>query len=255
MKRNNMLQSDMVRIFHNWRIYVAICAGLLLILHPLVKIWEYRNGFSPMQLLSAPLGSSDFTPFAAIFCVLPFAESFCEDQNSGYIYCIVERIGLKKYARKRCMSVALSGGIVTAVIMAVTILLCVIGAGQPETEETVSFMNNTIWAKMDIILLAHGMLLYLLRVFIAFLFGMLWALIGLCISVLIANRYVTLIAPFVLYQAMWFLLNETAINPVYLFRGDSNFIPSFAFLVIYQLTCIFLCAVFSIYGIKRRIRL
>jgi hypothetical protein len=84
---------------------------------------------------------------------------------------------------------------------------------------------------------------------------MLWALIGLCVSILIANRYVTLIAPFVLYQALWFLLNETAINPVYLFRGDSNFIPSFAFLVIYQLTCIFLCAVFSIYGIKRRIRL
>lgn len=250
-----MIQSDCSRVFRNWRIYAALLAGLALMLHPLLSLWPYRENYSAMLLLSAPLATSDFTPFAAIFCVLPFAESFCEDLNSGYISSITTRIGVKKYAKKRCISVALSGGIVSAAIMLVTILICVIGAGQPDTEETVSFMSNTPWAKMGIILTAHGAVLYTLRVFTAFLFGMLWALVGLAVSVVIPNRYVTLIMPFVIYQVLWFLLEETAFNPVYMFRGDSNFIPSFSFVVIYQLICIALCAVISYSGMKRRIKL
>lgn len=250
-----MIRSDCSRIFRNGRIYAALLAGLALMLHPLISLWPYRENYSAMQLLSAPLATSDFAPFAALFCVLPFAESFCEDLNSGYISAITTRIGAKKYAKTRCLSVALSGGVVAATIVLITIGLCVIGAGQPDTEETVAFMGNTPWAKMGILLTADGAVLYALRVFTAFLFGMLWALVGLAVSVFIPNRYVTLIAPFVIYQVLWFLLEETAFNPVYLFRGDSNFIPSFLFVVIYQSACIALCAVLSCIGMKRRIKL
>lgn len=255
MRRTHLLKSDFIRLTHRWQFYAAFLAGLVLILHPLTDYWPYRAGYSAMQLLSGPLAASDFTPFAAIFCVLPFGESFCEDLNSGYISSITQRTGVKQYAWKRCLSTAISGGMVAAAIMLATILICVAGTGQPDTEETVSFMSNGPWARMGIILVANGAVLYALRAFTAFLFGMLWALVGLLVSVIIPNRYVTLVAPFALYQILWLLLGETAINPVYMFRGDSNLIPSFWFLLVYQLCCILLCGGLSYAGMKRRLTL
>ena len=248
-----MIRSDILRCLHSWKIYVSFACGLALMLHPLLRAWPFRDGFSPMSMLSIPLATSDFTPFASMFCVLPFAESFCEDLNSGFAFEITQRIGAKQYARKRVLSTALSGGIVTALIMLVTIIVCCVGAGQPDTTDTVAFMNNSIWGKLGILTTAHGSILYALRVFVAFLFGMLWALVGMCVSVLIPNRYVTLIAPFVLYQMLWFLLDETAVNPVYMFRGDSNYIPSFVFLVCWQVAWLAFCALFSYIGMTRRI--
>lgn len=205
-----------------------------------------------MQFLVNVMAGSDFTPFAAIFCVLPFSESFCEDLNSGFYIEIINRIGTRRYAFNRCISVAVSGGLTTALTILIAILACVVGGTLPDTENTVMPLMNSVWAKMGIVLTANGALMYALKVFTAFLFGMLWALVGLTISVLIPNRYVTLVAPFVIYQGLWYLLDERAINPVYMLRGDSDFIPSFAFLVIYQLICIMVCALISANGIIRR---
>lgn len=253
-KHVSLWKGDTSRIFHSWKIYISFAVGLLLILHPLFNAPGAWTHYSPMMLLSFPLATSDFTPFAALFCVLPFADSFCEDYNSNYVNSIVLRTGTRKYARQRCFSTAISGGIIMSAIMFITILFCILAAGQPDTPESVSFLGNSIWMKMGIVLLWNGALLYICRVLFAFLFGALWALTGLAISTAITNRYVTLIAPFVLYQVLWFFLNEKAINPVYLLRCDSNFIPSFGFALTFQLLCIVLCAVISYLGIRKKVR-
>lgn len=248
-----LCRSDARRILGSWRIYVSIAVGLLFILRPFFEAYQVWHRMTPALLLSLPFGSSDFTPFAAIFCVLPFSDSFCEDYNSGYVNAIALRTGVKKYSIRRCASVALSGGAVMGLIVTVTIILCAAAAGLPETAESADFMRHTIWARMDIILPFNGLFFYTGRVLLGILFGMLWALVGLLISTLVTNRYVTLVAPFVLYQALWYLLSLTPINPVYLLRGDDGRIPSLAFVVIYQSALILLCALVSSYGIRRKV--
>ena len=223
-------------------------------LWPVLEVLKYRIGYSPMQLLVEAVAGSDFTPFAAIFCVLPFADSFCDDLNSGYLNAIIGRIGSRCYAFKRCASVAISGGLVTSFIMLLTILVCVLSGMIPDTEETIMPLMNSIWGRMGIVLTANGAVMYTLRILTAFLFGELWALVGLTVSVCLPNRYVTLIAPFVIYQGLWYFLEEKAINPVYMFRGDSNFIPSLGFLIGYQLLCIAVCTAISAIGITRRVK-
>ena len=96
------------------------------------------------QFLSVSFGLSDYTPFAAIFCVLPFADSFCQDYKSGYINCIVARTGVKKYLRQRTLSVSLSGGILMGTVVFSIIIVCALLANQPDTLETTEFMGNSM---------------------------------------------------------------------------------------------------------------
>lgn len=249
----DMIKSDFRRLFLSPKIYISFFTGVIILLRPLFSAFVHSVDGSFFQFLSVPFGMSDFTPFAAIFCVLPFADSFCDDYTSGYVNAICIRISTKKYAFQRSLTVALSGGITMAATVIIPILACAILANQPDTEETVQFMYKSIWARMDLILRFHGLVLLVLKVLLAFLFGCLWALVGLAISTYLPNRYVTYIAPFVGYQGLWFLLSETAFNPVYLLRGDAEFIPSLWFILCWQG---FLIAVFytlSILGIKKKV--
>ena len=232
---------------------MSFFVGVIILLRPLFAAFTQRADGSFFQFLSVPFGMSDFTPFAAIFCVLPFADSFCDDYSSGFINLICARVGTNKYSLQRSLSVALSGGITMTATIIMPILACAILANQPDTEETVQFMYKSIWARMDLILRFQGLVLLALKIILAFLFGCLWALVGLAISTILTNRYVTYIAPFVIYQGLWFLLSETAFNPVYYLRGDADFIPSLWFVLCWQGFLIVAFFIVSVLGIKRKV--
>lgn len=242
----------MKRMLRSPRLYVSIFLSLFILLRPLSEAFVEKPNGTFLQFLSVPFAASDYTPFAAIFCVLPFSGSFCEDYNSGYFKFIILRTGEKKYAYSRCILVMLSGGIMMAITVSIVILTCAFFSNMPETVDTAAFMRTSIWASMGI-LIKHQWILAILKILLAFLFGSAWAMTGLLISVLYINRYVTCIAPFVIYQILWFLLEGNAFNPVYLLRGDSNFIPSFSFIVIYQMIWISVCFLTSYIGIRKRV--
>lgn len=249
------LITDIKRMLVSPRLLAAIIIGLALFLHPLLLSSESWKSYSPMQLLALPLGISDFTPFAAVFCVLPFADSFCEDYKSGYYNQISLRTGVKKYALSRCATVAVSGAIPMGIFMLVAIVLSRLVAGQIDTVEATAFLGSTIWAKANIILPYSGLILYAFRILLAVLFGALWALVGLLISTLVMNRYITLIMPFVIYQALWYFLDGTIINPVYLIRADHAAIPSLGFVIIYQTIWLAVLATLSVLGIRKRVEI
>lgn len=246
-----LIKNDMRRAFTSYRFYVTGIVALAILLRPLVEEAAVGGGpFSFIYLQKLPFGFSDFTPFAAIFCALPFADSFCDDYNTGYVHAVASRIGPNQYARQRFMSNALIGGITQGIIVAITLLVCYWGASIPDTSETIKFMQGTPWYDGNLLLRCHAMFFYGLRVLLAFLFGCLWASVGLCVSVFCVNRYVTLIAPFVLYQMLWRLVSVPLFNPVEALSGDS--VPSLLTLVVYQLLLISLCGLVAVKGIRKR---
>lgn len=91
------------------------------------------------------------------------------------------------------------------------------------------------------------------KVILGFLFGCIWALAGLAFAVWLPNKYVALIAPFVLYEAMWLALGKIPVlNPIYLMRGDDlNNYPLSGFM-----ECIYILLVSFVvmWGLKRRYR-
>ncbi len=253
MNTITIFHSDVRRVLRSWRIWASIIMSLAILLRPLMEICSTWHMYSPSELLSVPLGSSDYSPYAAFFCVIPFADSFCEDILSGYGYFIIARTHRIRYIRCRILTVACSGALVTGITMTITIVLCHLLSGQPETDSSIDFLSNTLWGKSGLATTDTIVYTELLRIVIAVLFGSLWALIGLVFSTVIVNRYLTLIGPFVLYQFLWFLLDGSIFNPVYYFRGDSAFIPSLVFLLCHQLFFIAVCILITSFGMKRRL--
>lgn len=99
-----------------------------------------------------------------------------------------------------------------------------------------------------------GLLVLGLKLILAFVFGFLWALVPLAISAWVPNRYVTLIAPFVLYQCMWALLSGTPFNPVGLLRCDmGNMDLTYFGALGIQFAYIAIACVLFWFGLKRRV--
>ena len=85
------------------------------------------------------------------------------------------------------------------------------------------------------------------------LFGCAWALMGFMFAVWIPNRYVALIAPFVLYESMWIGLDRVVwLNPIRLLRGDD--VGSYPLAA--GMECVYIIAVSTVImaGLVRRYR-
>ena len=95
--------------------------------------------------------------------------------------------------------------------------------------------------------------IFLWKVILGFLFGCIWALAGLAFAVWLPNKYVALIAPFVLYEAMWLVLGKISVlNPIYLMRGDDlNNYPLSGFM---ECVYVLLISLVVMWGLKRRYR-
>lgn len=240
---------DLKRSFLNKGFFAGLVAVTLILISaafhaPLDK--SRSSYFIMIEIFAA----SGFGPFAAIFPGLAYASVFCEEYNGGYLKMIYSRISPAKFGIIRIATVALSGGVLLAIPFAVAmsiIYLCGVPGIPAGSDE--GLMAGT--ALMYYIETYGEWYIFLWKVLLGFLFGCIWALIGLVFAVWFLNKYVALIAPFVLYEAMWLLLgNIPVLNPIWLMRGDDlNNYPLSGFM---ECLYILLAAVLVMKGLKRR---
>ena len=107
-RRYFFMGQDLKRLFSRPNLYVAFAVSLFILLYPFRDVFAEKPRGSFIQFLAVPFATSDYTPFAAIFCVLPFSASFCEGYNTRYARFVVLRTGTKRYAYQRCVTVLLS---------------------------------------------------------------------------------------------------------------------------------------------------
>lgn len=197
--------------------------------------------------------ASGFTPFAAIFPGLAYASVFCEEYSSGYIKMIYSRMLPRKFALTRIVTVALSGGTMLAIpfIIVLGIAYCFGIPGIPAGTDDGLLAGTVLVFYIE----NYGdWFIFLWKVILGFLFGCIWALASLAFAVWIPNKYVALIAPFVLYEAMWLALGEmSALNPIYLMRGDD--LNNYPLSGLMECIYILLISFVVVWGLKRRGRL
>lgn len=241
-------QDDVERAFKTKGFWVAIVLLSIVFIHAIRLNTNLDGSVSTYEIISVAMGLSGFTPFAAIFPVLGYSVVFCEEYHSGYLKMITSRMSWKKYGIVRIISVGVSGGIIIAIpIMMVCIIGYICGVhGMPQ---------NGLYAGTHIqYLIENYGDAYLLigKVILGFIFGALWALVGLGISVWFCNRYVALIAPFILYEVMWILLYKVPyLNPIYMIRGDD--LGSYFFSGIMELIYTIVAILFVWAGLLRRV--
>lgn len=193
--------------------------------------------------------ASGFSPFAAVFPVLAYAAAYCEEYNSGYLQMILHRTGYAGFLRVRAVTVACSGGMLIALPVAIVCLIVYIGGapGLPAGSDSDILSGSKIIeaiAKYGDWYVVGG------KVVLGFLFGALWALVGFAFAVWIPNRYVSLLAPFILYDTLWLFIGFRSFNPVHLLSGDDVGRGSYPLAVLFDL--IYIIAVVSIISIGIR---
>lgn len=246
-KIKGIFWQDLKRSFFN----IGFLAGLLAVSWILVDaVFQapLDRSRSSYYIIANVEAASGFGPFAAIFPSLAYASAFCEENNSGYLKMIFSRISYKKFGMIRMVTTALSGGVMLAVPVAVSLGMayyCGI-PGVPNGSDKGMSMGG-----MDLFYIETfgDWYIYMWKVILAFLFGCMWALAGLAFAVWISNKYVSLIAPFVLYESMWMgFYNLPYLNPIWLLRGLDSYPLSGLMEILY----IVLAVIVIMPGLKRR---
>lgn len=211
---------DMKRSFWNIGFFIGMAAVTALLLTAEVTGAPLNQTRSSYHILIDAFAISGFEPFAAVFPVLAYATNFCEEYQSGYYRMVFARMSPMQFGRTRILTVGLSGGVMLAVPIGLACMMAytfgVPGVPQGSDE---GLLDGTIMltyiTKYGDWYIAVG------KTVLGFLFGWVWALMGLAFAIWTANRYVALIAPFVLYESMWIGLNGVSwMNPIRLLRGD-----------------------------------
>ena len=240
-------RNDMKRALSNKGFLAATIILLVIFAHAIRVNTNFEGNVSTYEIISSAMALSGFTPFAAIFPVMGYSAAFCEEYHSGYIKMITSRIHWKYYGILRMITTGVSGGIMIAFPFAVVNLIGYFAGehGMPDT----GLYRGT---KMQYYLETYGDGYILTgKILLGFLFGVLWALVGMAFSVWFCNRYVSLIAPFILYEMMWLLLYDYPVfNPIYLIRGDD--LNSYPLSGMMEILYIIIAAVVIWMGLKRR---
>ena len=241
-------RDDLKRAFKAKGFWVAMVLLSIVLIRAIWINTVLDGSVSTYEIISVAMALSGFTPFAAIFPVLGYSVVFCEEYNSGYLKMITSRMSWKKYGVVRIITVGITGGMIIAVPF---MMVCIIGYvcgvhGMPQ---------NGMFAGTDIqYLIENYGDAYILtgKVILGFLFGTMWALVGLGFSVWFCNRYVALIVPFILYEVMWILLYKVPyLNPIYLIRGDD--LGSYLLSGVMELMYTMVASIFVWVGLKKRV--
>ncbi|MCM1181529.1 MAG: hypothetical protein NC347_14845 [Clostridium sp.] len=243
---------DLRRSFLNPGFFIGTAAISVLLFVALIAGAPLDRSRSSYYILFNVFGASGFGPFAAVFPVLAYATGFCEEYQSGYYRMIFSRMTPFRFGKVRIITVALSGGVMFAVPIAFVCIAAfafgIPGIPKGSDEGMLQGMVMLTYIKK------YGdWYIVVGKTVLGFLFGCVWALVGLAFAVWIPNRYVALIAPFVLYESMWLGLSKIPLlNPIRLLRGDDlNSYPLSA-----GMECIYLAVVSVIImaGLVRRYR-
>ena len=217
---NGFFWKDMKRSFLNVGFFIGMAAVAALLLAAVITGAPLNRTRSSYYILANVFAASGFGPFAAVFPVLAYATNFCEEYQSGYYRMIFARMSPGHFGRVRILTVALSGGVMLAVPIALSCIMAyTFGVPGVPCESDVGMLDGNV---VLIYIMKYGdWYVAVGKTTLGFLFGCVWALVGFAFAVWIPNRYVALIAPFVLYESMWIGLYRIVwLNPIFLLRGD-----------------------------------
>lgn len=248
----SFFQQDLKRSFLNKGFVLGVSVLTAILMTAAISGAPADRSRSSYHIMFSIFGASGFGPFAAIFPVLAYSSNFCEEYQSGYYRMIISRMSTMKFTSIRMISVGLSGGVIIALPITISCIYALIAGmpGIPQGSDTGILDNMVI---KEYIIKYGDWSVIAGKTILGFLFGATWALVGLAFSIWIPNRYVALIAPFVVYEAVWLGFGEIPyLNPIWLLRGDDlNNYPLSALL-----ECMYLALTVCVIllGMKRRLR-
>ena len=223
---NGILKVELWRAFHNQRFLIV----LALTLASLGVGW-YRaeaivtqQQIHPVNLLMIVLSYTPFATLAALLATLPFADSFLDDRNNGFLRFIAVRTHYRNYLTAKGLAASMAGGVSVAASL-ILMLGMLILSGKADFSAHSYISSSTLapfepWGALGWLYSLNPYFYLVFLLISAFLFGAVYALMGLAVSTLVNNRYIALAAPLIFFHIFSYLEARSlrllpAWNPAY----------------------------------------
>ncbi|WP_369902178.1 hypothetical protein [Bacillus manliponensis] len=205
------LQFEFKRAFSSTSFFISLLLGIAIFLaHFFNHVLPWLNGdFTPFNKW---IGMDTFSfqlqlllLICPIIVALPFSDSYFTDKKSGFLKAIYVRTSKINYIITKLFVNFIIGGLVYVVpfLLSLWAVVLLFPSVKPDPMTgTAILFDGQMWADIYYSEPYAYILRYLV---IIFLYGGLFATIGLAISVFCKNRFVVLVAPFLLYLAMFFI--------------------------------------------------
>lgn len=203
-----------------------------------------------------------FGSFAFIcpsICSTNAAFSFCDEYNSGNMLFVLSRTGHRKYVISKILSTAMFGFCVIFISLLcfglfVSFFYTPISPIDPEASLP---LQNSIFGTFY--QLQNGIVFIMVESLVGGLYGATWSILGLASAIWYPNRFVSLATPFIVsyianIMTARYLKNEM-LNPTnMLLPYEISIVPSFGYLLIFQLVMAGVFAILFIFGFIWRSR-
>jgi hypothetical protein len=270
-----VLKFELRRAFVNRLFVLALSIGCLIVLSHF--IWAIpqaaqasemfdaliAKGGYPESLFNHWIGYQGYVLQATLYffvlpllVCIPFADSLFIDRRDGYARSIVTRVPQRYYYVAKAFSVFLTAATVAVVPLILDLLLTALlypAVVPTPTAGTFPLFEFSMWS--DVYYSAPYLYTVCYLVLIA-LFSGLIATIALMFSYLVANRFLVLLAPFILCVFTDFLLNSFGgwwyqFSPISFLRPDQPGASSFPIVVVEFIVLALLVGAFLAMRIKR----
>lgn len=191
-----------------------------------------------------------------ILAVLPYADSFYQDEKSGYAKSILSRTDKKYYYTAKYTSVFLSGG--SAVVIPLLINLgasaLLLPALRPQVSTSFFAINaSSMWGDL---FYSHPFLYVFLFLAIDFVFSGFLATIALIVSFFVEHRFIVLFSPFLVYLFFYSLFTFLGLDswvPIYFLKPGSGFGRFSVILLETAVLAVCTFTIFFAYGLRNDI--
>ena len=226
------LKLELYRAFHNKRMVFVLLLGSIILCSQIITGIVLKITWSPQMFVKryaypdsvfnrwVGLDSSSFQAplfymILPILAAFPCGDSFFQDLNTGYIKNLYTRTEKKYYCLSKFAATFLSGGVAISIplLLSLLITMLIVPSFPPDPSAVIfNIFEEQMWSN---IFLYHPYIYVLLYILLDFIFGGLFAILPFFFSMMINNRYVLILSPFVLYILLFILFEGTTYVPYY----------------------------------------
>lgn len=164
----------------------------------------------------SPLADTFFT-IMPIIVAISYSDSYLEDLNSGFLKNILARCSKNEYLKSKFLANFIVSGITISIPLLISLLMLITTQSSinPDKISTLTLGSGNLNLDMYI---NHPILYIFMWIGIYFVFAGAISSIALGISIVNRNKFIVLIAPFIIVQAVDILFSFIGINEYNLMR-------------------------------------
>lgn len=231
---------------------VAVIASLALMIYPifgnLTHIFDNPQPY--LYYINGIHTFGTFDLFAPAIAAIPCGAAFYNDYGSGFCKFILPRTSRLKYLLVKTFTCGITGGL--ALFMPNFLLFSILLLFGNSHSSELNLLQGSVLGSIE-----HANVILVLLL-LAFLFGAVWALMGLAVSAFIPNKFAAAASPFMIYFALSTALSLDdscfIFSPMNMLYPNASAIPSVTFCVIYLLVLIVVSAAVFILRAYRRLK-